>query len=87
MFGRAVHALARIGDELYVDPEQASVSLRTVNSSRSAYASVAFQTAFFTQYSSGVGPGPDQEPMKCKVALKVGDVSAVLCYPVRDLAV
>ena len=71
VFGRAVHALARIGDELYVDPERAAVSLRTVNSSRSAYASVEFQAAFFSQYQSGAGPGA-QEPVKCKVALKVG---------------
>ncbi|KAF0304409.1 Cell cycle checkpoint control protein RAD9B [Amphibalanus amphitrite] len=69
VFGRAVHALARIGDELYVDPERTAVSLRTVNSSRSAYASVEFQPTFFAQYQCGAGAG-GQEPVKCKVALK-----------------
>ena len=74
VFGRAVHALARIGDELYVDPERDSVSLRTVNSSRSAYASVAFQSAFFSQYQpGGTATGAQEEPVKCKVALKVSD--------------
>ncbi|XP_037092444.1 LOW QUALITY PROTEIN: cell cycle checkpoint control protein RAD9A-like [Pollicipes pollicipes] len=68
VLGRAVHALARIGDELYVDPDPDVVSLRTVNSSRSAYASVALQRPFFAQYAAGAAAG--QEAVKCKVALK-----------------
>ena len=34
LFGRAVHSLAKIGDDIYFEPQQDALTLRAVNSSR-----------------------------------------------------
>ncbi|XP_074740742.1 cell cycle checkpoint control protein RAD9A isoform X1 [Strix uralensis] len=69
VLGRAVHSLSRIGDELYLEPTDSGLSLRTVNSSRSAFASFLFAPLFFQLYEVG-GPPPDRELFRCKVLMK-----------------
>ncbi|NXT28973.1 RAD9A protein, partial [Syrrhaptes paradoxus] len=61
--------LSRIGDELYLDPTDSGLSLRTVNSSRSAFASFLFAPLFFTHYEPG-DPLPHGEFFRCKVVMK-----------------
>ena len=34
LLGRAVHSLAKIGDDIYIEPQADSLTLRAVNSSR-----------------------------------------------------
>lgn len=51
MFARAIHSLAKIGEELYVDPSIDGLAIRTVNSSRSAFVSYTFKPSFFSSYS------------------------------------
>ncbi|XP_006893320.1 PREDICTED: cell cycle checkpoint control protein RAD9A [Elephantulus edwardii] len=67
VLGKAVHSLSRIGDELYLEPLEDGLSLRTVNSSRSAYACFLFAPLFFQQYQ---GPNTDQDPVRCKILMK-----------------
>ncbi|XP_075401403.1 cell cycle checkpoint control protein RAD9A isoform X2 [Tenrec ecaudatus] len=67
VLGKAVHSLSRIGDELYLEPLEDGLSLRTVNSSRSAYACFLFAPLFFQQYQVAT---PDQDPARCKVLMK-----------------
>lgn len=67
VLGKAVHSLSRIGDELYLEPLQDGLSLRTVNSSRSAYACFLFAPLFFQQYQVAA---PDQDPLRCKILMK-----------------
>ncbi|NXE01667.1 RAD9A protein, partial [Chaetorhynchus papuensis] len=61
--------LSRIGDELYLEPTESGLSLRAVNSSRSAFASFLFAPLFFQLYEPG-GTGPDTELFRCKVHMK-----------------
>ncbi|NWR98308.1 RAD9A protein, partial [Motacilla alba] len=61
--------LSRIGDELYLEPTDIGLSLRAVNSSRSAFASFLFAPLFFQLYEPG-SAGPDTELFRCKVHMK-----------------
>ncbi|XP_054246760.1 cell cycle checkpoint control protein RAD9A [Indicator indicator] len=65
VLGRAVHSLSRIGDELYLEPTDCGLSLRSVNSSRSAFASFLFAPLFFQLYELG-----EPQPFRCKVLMK-----------------
>ncbi|XP_061058129.1 cell cycle checkpoint control protein RAD9A isoform X2 [Eubalaena glacialis] len=67
VLGKAVHSLSRIGDELYLEPLEDGLSLRTVNSSRSAYACFLFAPLFFQQYQVAT---PGQDPLRCKILMK-----------------
>ncbi|XP_069327854.1 cell cycle checkpoint control protein RAD9A [Eulemur rufifrons] len=67
VLGKAVHSLSRIGDELYLEPLEDGLSLRTVNSSRSAYACFVFAPLFFQQYQATT---PGQDPLRCKILMK-----------------
>ncbi|XP_076344819.1 cell cycle checkpoint control protein Rad9 isoform X3 [Tachypleus tridentatus] len=64
VFGRAIHALAKIGEDIYIEPEKAGLFLQTVNSARSAYACFCLSPHFFAIYEEGCG-------IKWKVAMKL----------------
>ncbi|KAM5191731.1 cell cycle checkpoint control protein RAD9B [Mantella aurantiaca] len=75
VFGKALHALSRIGDELWFDPLEKGLALRVLNSSRSAYAYIFFSSFFFHNYQrpfiheQGQGDVPLQ--LNCKFSLKL----------------
>ncbi|CAH1802413.1 unnamed protein product [Owenia fusiformis] len=71
-FGRSIHSLAKIGDELYIEPMQHGLGLRTVNSSYSAYACFIFAPGFFQHYDDGSPSNAEatEESLKCKVTMK-----------------
>nr|XP_040052700.1 cell cycle checkpoint control protein RAD9B isoform X2 [Gasterosteus aculeatus aculeatus] len=66
-FGKAIHALSRIGDELWLDP---MLALRSVNSAHSAYAFFLFSPLFFQLYSLGSVSEQDPESIHCKLLIK-----------------
>ncbi|NWR19903.1 RAD9B protein, partial [Emberiza fucata] len=74
VFGRAIHAIARISDEFWFDPVEKGLALRSVNSSRSAYACVFFSSMFFQHYCWTAGTQPCQKEkqlsLPCKLIIK-----------------
>ncbi|XP_077044189.1 LOW QUALITY PROTEIN: cell cycle checkpoint control protein RAD9B [Agelaius phoeniceus] len=74
VFGRAIHAIARISDEFWFDPVEKGLALRSVNSSRSAYACVFFSSMFFQHYCWTAGSQPCQKEkqpsLPCKLIIK-----------------
>ncbi|NWW77627.1 RAD9B protein, partial [Climacteris rufus] len=71
VFGRAIHAIARISDEFWFDPIEKGLALRSVNSSRSAYACVFFSSMFFQHYCWTAEPCQEKQPsLPCKLIIK-----------------
>ncbi|NXU61488.1 RAD9B protein, partial [Horornis vulcanius] len=74
VFGRAIHAIARISDEFWFDPVEKGLALRSVNSSRSAYACVFFSSMFFQHYCWTAVSQPCQQEQQlslpCKLIIK-----------------
>ncbi|NWT83999.1 RAD9B protein, partial [Lanius ludovicianus] len=74
VFGRAIHAIARISDEFWFDPLEKGLALRSVNSSRSAYACVFFSSMFFQHYCWTAVSQPCQKEkqlsLPCKLIIK-----------------
>ncbi|NWZ43671.1 RAD9B protein, partial [Brachypodius atriceps] len=74
VFGRAIHAIARISDEFWFDPIEKGLALRSVNSSRSAYACVFFSSMFFQHYCWTAVSQPCQQEQQlslpCKLIIK-----------------
>ncbi|NWS75439.1 RAD9B protein, partial [Crotophaga sulcirostris] len=74
VFGRAIHAIARISDEFWFDPVEKGLALRSVNSSRSAYACVFFSSMFFQHYCWTTVSQPRQKEkqlsLPCKLIIK-----------------
>ncbi|XP_056135672.1 cell cycle checkpoint control protein RAD9B [Lampris incognitus] len=69
-FGEAIHALSRIGDDMWLDPMVKGLAVRSVNSSHSAYACFLFSPLFFKQYSPDAAQARDRETLKCKLDFK-----------------
>ncbi|XP_067378212.1 cell cycle checkpoint control protein RAD9B [Channa argus] len=70
VFGKAVHALSRIGEELWLDPTVKGLALRSVNAVHSAYSCFLFRPLFFQHYSLGSGSEQDSGTIKCKLLMK-----------------
>ncbi|XP_077015944.1 cell cycle checkpoint control protein RAD9B isoform X3 [Tamandua tetradactyla] len=74
VFGKAVQALSRISDELWLDPSERGLSLRSVNSCRSAYGCILFSPLFFQHYrwSTSVDMNDNNTTLNlnCKLGMK-----------------
>ncbi|XP_041644271.1 cell cycle checkpoint control protein RAD9B [Cheilinus undulatus] len=69
-FGKAIHALSRIGDELWLDPTVRGLALRSVNSAHSAYACFLFSPLFFKNYDVRAASEQGSDTVKCKLTMK-----------------
>lgn len=76
VLARALHALAKIGEELHFEPTENGLIIKTVNSSKSAFSSFHFRLPFFLTYdyrSENTADANNQDDMivKCKLPMKV----------------
>ncbi|XP_056625986.1 cell cycle checkpoint control protein RAD9A [Triplophysa dalaica] len=65
VLAKAIHSLSRIGDELYLEPVEDGLALRSVNSSRSAFACFLLSPLFFQRYET-----PSDQSFRCKMPIK-----------------
>ncbi|XP_016058556.1 PREDICTED: cell cycle checkpoint control protein RAD9B isoform X1 [Miniopterus natalensis] len=72
VFGKAIQALSRISDELWLDPSDKGLALRAVNSCRSAYGCVVFSPLFFQHYQWSTSVGMTDDNTKANLNCKLG---------------
>ncbi|EEC75240.1 uncharacterized protein [Oryza sativa Japonica Group] len=86
-FTRCVTCLARVGSDLVLQAHPAKLELHTLNSSRSAYASISLARDFFDEFSlsaaAAADSAPSSTPLQCSVLLK--SVLSVLRTPTAAL--
>ncbi|XP_046638173.1 cell cycle checkpoint control protein RAD9A-like isoform X2 [Daphnia pulicaria] len=75
VLARAIHSLAKIGDELHISPMENGLTLKTVNASKSAYSAFNFHLPFFLDYThiseNTVHADPEEDTViKCKLPMK-----------------
>ncbi|XP_049644036.1 cell cycle checkpoint control protein RAD9B-like [Suncus etruscus] len=70
VFGKAVQALSRVSDELWLDPTEKGLALRSVNSSRSAYGCVLFCPVFFQHYQWSTMDNNATPNLNCQLGMK-----------------
>ncbi|XP_040145416.1 cell cycle checkpoint control protein RAD9B [Ictidomys tridecemlineatus] len=74
VFGKAIQALSRVSDELWLDPSEKGLALRSMNSSRSAYGCVLFSPVFFQHYqwstSMKMNDNDRALNLNCKLGMK-----------------
>ncbi|KAK2581670.1 hypothetical protein KPH14_002166 [Odynerus spinipes] len=68
IIAKAVHALAKIGDEMYVQPQPNSLSFRALNMANSAYANFTFFEEYFSYYE--YGDLEEDDALKCKISMR-----------------
>ncbi|XP_012586585.1 PREDICTED: cell cycle checkpoint control protein RAD9B isoform X2 [Condylura cristata] len=74
VFGKAIQALSRISDELWLDPSEQGLALRSVNSCRSAYGCIVFSPVFFQHYQwttpAKMNDNDKASNLNCKLGMK-----------------
>ncbi|KTG05181.1 hypothetical protein cypCar_00015367 [Cyprinus carpio] len=65
VLAKAIHSLSRIGEELYLESVEDGLALRSVNSSRSAFACFLLSPLFFQKYQA-----PSDQSFRCKMPIK-----------------
>ncbi|XP_050014855.1 cell cycle checkpoint control protein RAD9B isoform X1 [Alexandromys fortis] len=67
VFGKAIQTLSRVSDDLWLDPSEKGLALRSVNSCHSTYGYILFSSLFFQQYQWS--PSATMN-LNCKLAIK-----------------
>ncbi|KAK9303742.1 hypothetical protein QLX08_004623 [Tetragonisca angustula] len=68
ILAKAIHALTKIGDEMYIEPHENTLSFRTVNMPNSAYADFTFLRSYFSYYV--YGDLQENDALKCKISMR-----------------
>ncbi|XP_004843873.1 cell cycle checkpoint control protein RAD9B isoform X2 [Heterocephalus glaber] len=74
VFGKAIQALSRVSDELWLDPSEKGLALRSLNSSSSACGYVLFSSVFFEHYQWSASKEMNDDGrslyLNCKLGMK-----------------
>ncbi|XP_014215016.1 cell cycle checkpoint control protein RAD9A [Copidosoma floridanum] len=68
ILARAVQMLSKIGDEMFVQPQEDCLSFRSVNGTNSAYVDVTFQENYFSYYAYEDLERTDA--LRCKILIR-----------------
>ncbi|KAI4454434.1 dna repair protein rad9 [Holotrichia oblita] len=71
IINKALHTLAKVGDELYIDAKQDYLQFATINQNKTSYVTFDFQSVFFSSYEIGNNRSVDtSDALTCKLHIK-----------------
>ena len=77
--------LSKIGDEMFVQPQEGCLSLRTVNGSNSAFVDITFHDNYFSYYA--YEDLDESEALKCKILIRVSLYTYLLTFHYFSLSI
>uniref|UniRef100_A0A4W4FEK5 RAD9 checkpoint clamp component B n=1 Tax=Electrophorus electricus TaxID=8005 RepID=A0A4W4FEK5_ELEEL len=79
VFGKAIHALSRIGDEIWLDPLEKGLAVRSVNTAHSGYACFLFSPMFFQHYTPNLDQRQDNKTSVLPLFRSVATIDRSVC--------
>jgi hypothetical protein len=70
--------LSKIGEEMFVQPQEDCLSFRSVNGSNSSFADVTFHENYFSYYA--YEDLDENDSLKCKILIRVSLNINVHCF-------
>lgn len=72
VLSRALNTMCRIGEDLYIEPNQSQLVMHSTNSWHTVYAWFTFDASFFSSYYFTEDDEQNSESsLKCKISLRV----------------
>ncbi|XP_011506336.1 PREDICTED: cell cycle checkpoint control protein RAD9A [Ceratosolen solmsi marchali] len=79
ILARAIQMLSKIGEEMFVQPQEDSLSFRSVNGSNSSFADITFHENYFSYYA--YEDLDESDSLKCKILIR----SALTVFKIPSL--
>ncbi|CAI4228967.1 unnamed protein product [Auanema sp. JU1783] len=70
VFSRAITSLSKLGVDLYIEPNELGLSIKTFNKTKSAYGLFQFSSEFFSEVDASIFSEDESSNRLCRISMK-----------------